>query len=272
MSIVRLSLAASAALLLAPLSATAASGQEIELHIEALGDAQPQQARVEFEIQASADSPEAAERGLVSAKADLTRKFGEIGIKPQQITFGEVKVEAYPPPIAVSAMPVAPPPPAVAAKPVAPPSAATAMSPPPPVIKLTPVVAPPKIKDYKRATVSIALDDLSKLEAVRTKARDFSRTSYRTPTVIYVPRDPAQAQDEAVARGIAKARAQADRYAAAMGYKVVRIARVSNAMPGLSLPDLFGFIGQLGPRAGDNELVIATTWAGVAIDFVIAPK
>lgn len=270
MSLKTLPLFATAAVLLAPLSATAASAQEIELHIEALGDAQPQSARVEFEIQASAESPEAAERGLVASKADLTRKFGEIGIKPQQITFGEAYPENSLRPVAIEVLPVAAPsPPPVPPKGAAP-SVAVATPPPPPIIRPAPPA--PRIKDTKIAKVTIALDDLGKLEAVRNKARDFSRTSYRAPTVVYAQRDPAAARDEAVTRAIAQARIEADRYAGAMGYKVVRVVRVSNTKPVLNVPDLMQFISNVDRRTGDSERLMATVWAGVAIDFVIAPK
>ncbi|MEY4953728.1 MAG: hypothetical protein RL299_2152 [Pseudomonadota bacterium] len=190
-----LPLLATAALLLAPLNAAAASAQEIELHIEALGDALPRSARVEFEIQSSAESPEAAERGIANAKADLTRKFADIGIKPQQITFGEVRPSNLVPAVAVEAMPIAAPSPAA--------------SPPPVVTK--PAPAAPRVKDYKRVTVSITLDDLGKLDAVKAKARDFSNTSYRSPTVVYMQRDPSAARDEAVAKAIAQARVEARR-------------------------------------------------------------
>lgn len=253
-------------------AANPASGGEIELHIEAVGEAQPRSASVVFEIQATGESPAAAERGLAAAKADLTRKFGEIGIKSQQITFNDMNPDLYPPPIATVAIAPPAPPPAVAAstKPDKVQPVAVAVAPPPPVIR--PAPPPPKLKDSKRSTVTIALDDLGKLDAVKTKARDVSRTSYRAPTVIYAQRDPAEARDEAVNKAISQARAEADRYAEAMGYRVVRIARVSNAKPALNMPDLFQFIGTLDRRTGDSERIFATVWAGVAIDFVIAPK
>lgn len=274
MKALRLTLPAIALALLAPVPATAA-GEEIELRIEALGDAQPRTAKVVFEIQASDESPAAAERGLAAAKADLTRKFGEIGIKPQQITFSDMDADRYPYPVAVAITPVAPPappapPPAPEAKPRAPQPVAVAPAPPPPVVK--PLPQPPRPKEYRRSTVTIALDDLGKLEAVRSRSRDFSRSGYSSPSVIYAQRDPAAARDEAVAKAIAQARIEADRYAAAMGYKVVRIARVSNAKPTLNMPDLFQFIGTVDRRTGDSERLMATVWAGVAIDFVIAPK
>lgn len=262
-----LPLLATAALLLAPLNAAAASAQEIELHIEALGDALPRSARVEFEIQSSAESPEAAERGIAVAKAELTRKFADIGIKPQQITFGEVRPSNLVPAVAVEAMPIAAPSPTASRSAE---SNAAATSPPPVVIK--PAPAAPRVKDYKRVTVSITLDDLGKLDAVKAKARDFSNTSYRSPTVVYMQRDPAAARDEAVAKAIAQARVEADRYGGAMGYKVVRVVRVSNAKPVLNVPDLMQFISSVERRTGDSERLMATVWAGVAIDFVIAPK
>lgn len=252
-------------------AANPASSGEIELHIEAVGEALPRSASVVFEIQATGENPAAAERGLAAAKADLTRKFGEIGIKPQQITFNDMNSDLYPPPIAIATVPVAAPaPPAPPAKPDKVQPVAVAVAPPPPVIR--PAVPPPKPKDSKRSTVTIALDDLGKLEAVKTKARDISRTNYRAPTVIYAQRNPAEARDEAVAKAIAQARTEADRYAGAMGYKVVRITRVSNAKPVLNVPDLVQMIFNFDRRTGDSERQMAAVWAGVAINFVIAPK
>lgn len=245
--------------------AQAAGNDEIELHIEAIGDAQPQSGKVMFDIEAASDTPEGARRGLESAKADVKRKFADIGIKPEQIEFVDSDPDMVPNVITTVAVPIRPAPAAVA-----PP--ARSKSPPPPVVQLQPAPPPPKLKDRKRASVTISLDNLGQIEAVKVKAREFSRTSYRTPTVIYLQRDPAQARDAAVAKAIAQARADADRYAAAMGYRVVRVVRVSNAKPALNLPDLIGFVSTIDRRTGDSERIMATVWAGVAIDFVIAPK
>jgi len=264
MRIARSPIIAIAALLLAPLPALAASSPEIELHIEAIGDAPPQQARVEFEIEAVADTPEGASKGLAAAGADLTAKFAKIGIKSEQIAFKDQRQPEYPVPVAVTTVPVRNEP-APQAK------AKTSPSPPPPVVVMPPMVAPTIRQHRQRQTVTISLDSLDRLEEVRAKAREFSSDDYRTPRVIYVQRDPVAARDEAVAKAIKNARAEADRYAAAMGYRVIRVVRVSNAKPALNLPDVFSFISSI-DRTGPNDRVTAAVWAGAAIDFVIAPK
>lgn len=264
MRIAPLPLIASAALLLAPLPVLAASGPEIELHIEAVGDAPPQQARVEFEIEAVADTLEGASKGLEAAGADLAAKFAKIGIKSEQITFKDQRQPEYPVPVAVTTVSVRnDPAPQAKAKPPA--------SPPPPVVIMPPMAAATKGQHRQRQTVTISLDSLDRLEEVRAKSREFSNNDYRTPRVIYVQRDPLAARDEAVAKAIKNARAEADRYAAAMGYRVVRVVRVSNAKPTLNLPDVFTFISTI-DRAGPNDRVSASVWAGAAIDFVIAPN
>lgn len=85
--------------------------------------------------------------------------------------------------------------------------------------------------------------------------------------------DPAKARDGAVAKAIATARAEADRYAAALGYKVLRIERVSNTKPALNLPDIVSTFAMMDKRATREAFFQqGSMTVGVAIDFVIAPK
>ncbi len=73
---------------------------------------------------------------------------------------------------------------------------------------------------------------------------------------------------------MAKANAEADAYAEAMGYRVVRIVRVSNARPQLNMFDLIGFFGNMENKTS----LFQPSWFGsavvetVSITYVIAPK
>ena len=75
------------------------------------------------------------------------------------------------------------------------------------------------------------------------------------------------------------ARAEADRYAAALGYRVVRIVHVSNAKPELNWPDLATMLGGFAAYEGNGNgamqearALVSATYAGAQIDFVLAPK
>jgi uncharacterized protein YggE len=84
--------------------------------------------------------------------------------------------------------------------------------------------------------------------------------------------DPAKAHRAAVAQALAKARAEGEAYAAALGWRITGIAGVSNAKPGLSAADLIGTLARVdgAGRAGRAEVLAGTSYAAVAVDFIVA--
>ncbi len=116
---------------------------------------------------------------------------------------------------------------------------------------------------------------LRKPEAIfQLKALDgaqFRVTPVEGPGTFYA--DPEQARVKAIAEAIADAREEADRYAKALGYKVLRIERVSNAKPALNMPDIIGTFMMMDKRSTREAFFQqGSMTVGVAIDFVIAPK
>lgn len=81
----------------------------------------------------------------------------------------------------------------------------------------------------------------------------------------------AAARAAALDKAMANARAEADAYAGALGYKVVRVAGASNAPAPFAATDLISLFGKMDGPFRDPTL-ISSEVANVTIDFVIAPK
>lgn len=122
-------------------------------------------------------------------------------------------------------------------------------------------------------TYVITLGDAAQADALVEAFLDDSLSSARR-RVQYGQADPVAARDKARSLAIAKARADADAYAAALGYRVVRIQRVSNARPGISMNELIGFFVLVDDRTNRKQpgWFAATVSESVAIDFVMVPK
>ena len=128
-------------------------------------------------------------------------------------------------------------------------------------------------------TLMVTVEDLTKLPEI---AELVEEGYYIRATGTFFHRDEQASHSAAVAEAIAKARVEADTYAAAMGMRVVRMVRVGNAKPKINWPDLMmlfgGFASGLDlPRGESNALyelraLAAAHFAGVTIDFVLAPK
>jgi uncharacterized protein YggE len=123
------------------------------------------------------------------------------------------------------------------------------------------------------SAVKVEIDDLGRLADLGPGFRSSLTLPFRRPS--YGFRDEAKAQRDAVAAAMAKARSDADIHAEVMGYKVVRIASVSNDGPPLSLPAILQTISAL-TAAGTNVLqelgFPGQKVALVSVEFVIAPK
>jgi hypothetical protein len=128
-------------------------------------------------------------------------------------------------------------------------------------------------------TLMVTVDDLTKLPAI---AKLSSEDYYLQTKGTFFHRDEPAAHTAAIAEAIAKARADAEVYAAAMGMRVVRIVRVGNVKPKINWPDLImlggGFVSDLDMATAEEmaayrlRALVAGQFAGVTIDFVLAPK
>ena len=134
-------------------------------------------------------------------------------------------------------------------------------------------VEPPQVA--MSSIMLITLDDLAKLAGLQAAARANDIETYRLNYGgRFYSSDPAAARKRAREQAIAKARAEADAYAAAMGYHVVRLTRVSNTSPPLNMHDLHTAIAY---ADGAKETLqpgyfASAAYATVSLDFVIAPN
>ncbi len=119
-----------------------------------------------------------------------------------------------------------------------------------------------------RFSATIRIDDLRTYPAVAELLNIRTGPGADNPTDFRF-RDPATVHARAVADALAKARAEADVYARAIGGRVTRIARVSNTETPVSGPEIVNLISTLDGR---KQLwkVPATHSASVAVDFVVA--
>ena len=254
-----------ALVLLAPqvVQAQPLQANEIELHIEATGQVAPDRAEVDFNLRGRAETKAEANRQLEAGIAELRAKLKDLGIRADQTSVA-YSTTNYPMIEAVSV-----PPPVIVPAPV--PAAVTTVQVTPPPQPDRPTPPKPRPSAWSNATMTVKLADtalLSRVMALRSENDAWSLS--RTPRLS--TSDLVAAEQKAVERAFVDARAKADAYAAVMGYKVVRIIRVSNARPALNLPDAVRtFAAMEGPAGRDRSALQATT-ASVAIDFAIAPK
>lgn len=102
-------------------------------------------------------------------------------------------------------------------------------------------------------------------------AATFGATSQWSGAPDYGFLDRAASHRAALAKGLAQARAEADGYAASIGYRVVRISRLSNRGAPFSATDIFTMLSKTeGPNK--DASFMASEFAPVGVDFVLAPK
>lgn len=120
-----------------------------------------------------------------------------------------------------------------------------------------------------RFTATIRVDDLRAFPGVAESLGIRGGPGGGDNSTDFRFREPATVHARAVADALAKARAEAEVYAKAMGGRVVRIARVSNTETPISGPEVFNLISTMDNR---KQLwrVPATHSASVAVDFVVA--
>lgn len=124
---------------------------------------------------------------------------------------------------------------------------------------------------YARRTYAITVNEPVKMEALLSSNRNSDLTfSYRE--VQYGHRDPEAARKAARVEAIAKARTEAGALATELGYRIVRIDRVSNAKPAISFAGLAEFISAMDrPGSRAAALLLGGIIETVSIDFVVVP-
>lgn len=257
------------ALVMVPATAEAAKAPppaEVILHIDANAAVPPDQAKVTIALAGKGATEAEAKADLAAKQKALGEGLGQMGIGGAAVEHGAATRDPSTlDPIAVEA--------AYAAEDAAYAAADAA----------GPAVRAPKRKGaaqeaarpiFVTAPTTITLNDLTKLDALRalgelngTRAYQFQRG------VRFTTSNPQAARKAAREQALAKARREADEYAASLGHKVVRIARVSNSSPPINMGDIYGLFGMFDtmPERFMPSYYGATTNVSVAIDFVIAP-
>ena len=244
----------------APLAAQPLSAGEVTLHIETTAQVPPDTAMVPINLVGTGKDANAAAADLKQKEAELLAGLAKLDIARSKATFAADDDPRFAEIVAVDVA-------GDAGREAA--CAATEPS----DAGFTACVSGQRPARTSRM-VTITVENLTKLNEVR--ALGGSDDYYPLSQMQLYTRDPAAAKAKAVQQAIAQARAEAETYAAAMGYRVVRITRVSNAKPALNLPDIVGLIGGVAMRGRnpgeEMRAAIGATVAGAAIDFVIAPK
>lgn len=263
-------LAALAALsiLSAPVAVQAAKPAEVILQIEATAQVAPDRAVVPFTITGTGETEAAARADLAQKEAKFLGALSAKGIDPAKVT----SENAGPGRDQVKLVPVEEEAGCAAAD-----AAATAAE-AAPVRRRGRV---PRVAGYAcpqayvrvSKTWLVTLDDPAKIDQLPAMTGEDGYPTGRLRPV-FSQSDLASARKKARVEALAKANADADAYAEALGYRVVRIVRVSNAKPSINLPDMFSFIGNMEDRSARMQpsWFTATVTESVKIEYVIAPK
>lgn len=126
-----------------------------------------------------------------------------------------------------------------------------------------------------QSSMTVTINDMAKLDALQSAASAQGIPTYRFGNgVHYLTADPVAAAKAAREQAIAKARKEADDYAASLGYHVVRMIRLSNTSPAFSMADLHRLTtyADMAPSRMTPSYFASATYVTVGIDFVIAPN
>lgn len=253
-------------------SAQTAAPGEMTLHIETLGIAKPDMATVTLTARGTGKDEKEARAKLAGSAAAIRIKLAAAGIAATAIKDGEVDVSAAPDYSAQSA--------AMDAAAVATAAAAEAAADAAASVGNDGAMAHDVAMDMPMLQaasmpITVTVADLAKLEAVLAAGADDTGETPK-PRSFYSTRDPQAARVRAVQDALTKARSEADGYAAALGYRVIRVIAVSSAKPKPNWPDLMGLAsGFDGPgNSAEQEMLrlVSATYAGAQVDYVIAPK
>ena len=239
---------------------------DTRLHIEALGEVPPDTATFTVSIEAVGADPAGADRALDDARASLVAALGNLGVAAGDVTLTVALIS--PPPGAVTVTLHTAGADAAAQRMAQIEAAARARS----GTAAMPIVPGMTGGASASGVLSVTLRDLSKKEQV-ARVLGAGNVFAVTQGVRLYAADPDKAHRAAVAQALAKARVEAGIYTAALGWRVLRVERVSNAKPGLSVADLIGTLARVdgAGAAGRSADIAGTSYAGVAIDFVVGP-
>ena len=271
------------AVAMAPATARAAPpvattvGRQIELHIDALGIAPPDYAMVGVSANGVGDSEAAARAALDAQKGSVAATLASAaGVAPASVAWEDAPASE----VTVSCMPgsgcmtdigeI------VAAELVPAKILAEARLKKVDSTDLDP--EPIGIDEYGSTRVRLWIaraEGTARVEnpsAVPELVSIFSQNSqWSSKSVAYEFNDRTASHKAALTDGLAKARAEADAYAASIGYRVVRIARLSNRGAPFSVTDMLTLMTRMdGP--GKDASFLAAEFAPVGVDFVLAPK
>lgn len=247
------------------------AGGEVELHIEASAQVPPDRAEIPIILSATAPTEAEARADLAEQEKALIGEAAKLGIEGTKIRpLGEggdgqdaIEVTETAMDAACAAAEAA----AAAAEEAAAPSTRRRKA-----KAHSECAVEPQFNATK--TLIVQIDGADKLEQFLRSRPNIGWAGGGRSRPSYSQSDPAAARRKARELALAKARAEADGYAAAMGYRVVSIRRVSNARPVVSMYDMLEMIGSLEGRMNSFQ----PGWFGavatetVAIDFVIVPK
>lgn len=269
------------ALLIAAVPAHAAksdAANEVALHIEADAAIPPDQAEMFVSLKGSGATAAEAQAALKAKQADLAKALAATGLGSSLVTTSD--------PVKVGGDDIAAETDARSAACDAMAAAADAADAPAPtkrkgkhkgsVATVTAQACVPDAPAFAYEAVStIKITDLSQLDKAQGAATPLGWSAYRYGQgVHYITSNPAAAAKAARERAIAKARKDADDYAASLGYHVVRMTRVSNASPPFSMGDLqkLTTYADMSPSRMTPSYFGSATYVSVGIDFVIAPN
>jgi hypothetical protein len=270
---------AAIALLAAPVSVQAAKPAELELHIEATAQVAPDRAVVPIEVTGSGETEAAARADLRKEEDKLMAALAAKGIDAAKVKAAGADSGMDPVKFAAAEDLAASDGAACAASDAAAAASDAAAAAPGPRKRKSAATARAYdacgavLNQVASKTLLVSLDDPGKIDQLQGMGNGESYSGARLRPV-FTQSDPAAARKKARVDALAKANAEADAYADALGYRVVRITRVSNARPAISMFDLIGFIGNMESRSSSFQ----PSWFGatvvetVAIDYVIAPK
>lgn len=301
MMILRHTAALLAACAMAALPASAAppvaASTTVDLHIDAIGMAVPDFAVAPVTVNGSGTTREAAEALLAERRDTMMKALAGLGVPADKVKLGSVKavevdLSCYDTMCSGDdgiAVPVAEIPEGAFLKDVAGAAASEAaaddsdreatvrvVSSASPMVEnliLSDVADP---YDLRRAHMWVAtsdgtvqVDDIARVTEVGAAVSANGRWSASTTTYEFI--DRPKAHKAALADGLRRARAEADSYAASIGYRVLRIKGMTNTAAPFSVTDIFTMMSRTEGPGKDNKFM-QSDFAPVGVDFVLVAK
>jgi uncharacterized protein YggE len=119
------------------------------------------------------------------------------------------------------------------------------------------------------SSMQIMFGDVNKLSAIQTVLEKEKSASAESP--IFITRNIEKARTDAINDAIKMAQSDAAHYADTLGYRVVRITRISNQKASLNLPDAIQFVQSMEAGRGLSKNMVPT-YASIEIDYVVVAK